>query len=159
DITTSLYTALYFACIDWNGNINLEKDGILYQFLVGGNGGITARGFYYDTKPTDFDEFDALVPKSLTDSFKTFEHSKYFRIYKSSSVSPREVAQDGLFLVRGDLNAKAEFGTGFKFRIPAEAKMHILKQLWRAGYTPERMVRGERGVKAKENLGSILGLK
>lgn len=129
DISSSIYTGLYFACISWDGYIDTKHDGILYLFLRGGVG-LTARGFYYDREPDDFDpEFDDVAPRVVTKSFYDWEHPDFFRIYKSSSASPREIAQDGWFLVRGDLENPPQFGQGFKFRIPAGAKERIARQL------------------------------
>ena len=159
DISSSIYTGLYFSCIDWNGEVDTTQDGILYLFLRGGTG-LTARGFYYDRKPDDFDpSFDDIAPKDIRKSFNNWEHPEYFRIYKSSSTSPREIAQDGWFLIRGDLNKPSQFGQGFKFRIPASAKLRIAKQLWLTGYTPERMVHGEKGIQARKRLGEILNMR
>lgn len=159
DISTSIYTGLYFSCISWDGNINSSKDGIIYVFLFGGHSAPQVRGIYYDTRPEDFDnEFDDLAPTDVTQSFINWEAPEYYRIYKSSSSSPREIAQDGWFLVRGSLNAPSKFGNGFKFRVPADAKKCIAKQLWLNGYTPERMVRGQKGKAARRQLQSILGI-
>lgn len=159
DISSSIYTGLYFSCIGWDGDINNDRDGLLYLFMSGGSSGLTARGFYYDKKTDEFDpDFDDIGPKDLRKSFRDWKHPEYFRIYKSST-SPREIAQDGWFLVRGDLNKPPQYGQGFKFRIPANAKMHIAKQLWLNGYTPERMVRGQRGIEARKKLGSTLGMR
>ena len=159
DISTSIYTGLYFACISWSGEIDTSRDGILYLFMAG-NSGMLARGIYYDVKPEGFDdEFDDLAPKNVTQSFNDWKHPEYIRIYKASSSSPREIAQDGWFLVRGELNKPPQYGQGFKFRIPANAKERIAKQLWLTGYTPERMVHGQKGTEARKKLGSILGLR
>ena len=160
DLSSSIYTALYFACVDWNGVIDDSVDGILYLFMRGGGtGGLIARGFYYDKKSDEFDpDFDELAPSDIAESFKDWCHAEYFRIYKSSSASPREVAQDGWFLVRGDLGDEPHFGQGFKFRIPAAAKSRIARQLWLTGYTPERMVRGPKGRDSREILKKYLGI-
>ena len=158
DISSSVYTGLYFACVGWDGLIDKEHDGILYSFMIG-NSGLTMRGFYYDEKPENFDnEMDNIAPKSIENSFKNWEHPEILRLYKSSSASDREIAQDGYFLVKGALKEGYGFGQGFKYRIPAEVKHKIAKELWLAGYTPERMVRGPKGQEAHRNLARILGL-
>jgi len=158
DISTSIFTGLYFACISWDGNLTSDNDGLLYLFLQG-NTGLIARGIYYDKKPDEFDsEFDDIAPKDLRKSFHDWKSPEYFRIYKSST-SPREIAQDGWFLARGDLTKPPQYGQGFKFRIPANAKLRIAKQLWLNGYTPERMVRGTKGIDARKRLGGILGIR
>lgn len=70
----------------------------------------------------------------------------------------RELAQDGVFLVQGDLGKDPEFGgtKQFKLCIPRWAKANIVEELWLAGYTPERIVRGEIGQKAKDKAESEL---
>lgn len=160
DISSSIYTGLYFACVDWKGIVDTNVDGILYLFLRGGGGGgLIARGYYFDKKTEEFDDsFDEMAPSDLTQSFRDWRHPEYFRIYKSSSASPREIAHDGWFLVRGDLEQEPHFGQGFKFRIPAEAKIRIAKQLWMTGYTPERMVRGPNGLNARQALRDYLSI-
>lgn len=159
DITTSIYTALYFACIDWNGEIDSSTDGLLY-FFTQGSSGMLIKGYYYDVFPSDFDnDYDDIAPSDVRKSFEDWEQTKYFRVYKSSFASPREIAQDGLFLVKGNLIEEPQFGQGFKFRIPANAKTDIAKQLWISGYTPERILRGTKGIESKINLSKILGIR
>jgi hypothetical protein len=158
DISSSIFAGLYFASVGWDGEIDTNHDGILYLFMRGT--GLTARGYYYDQRSPDFDvEIDELAPKNLKSSFVDWPHPEYFRIYKSSTSSPRELAQDGWFLVRGVLNPKPQFGQGFKFKVPAAAKAQIAKQLWISGYTPERMVRGQKGYDAKTRLAETLGMQ
>ena len=111
DISSSIFAGLYFASVGWDGEIDTNHDGILYLFMRGT--GLTARGYYYDQRSPDFDvEIDELAPKNLKSSFVDWPHPEYFRIYKSSTSSPRELAQDGWFLVRGVLNPKPQFGQG-----------------------------------------------
>jgi hypothetical protein len=64
----------------------------------------------------------------------------------------RELAQDGLFLVQGDFQPSPQFGgtESFKICIPHWAKARIIEELWLAGYTPERIVRGVMGKRAAE---------
>ena len=158
DISSSVYTGLYFACVGWNGVIDTEHDGILYSFMLGSLG-LTMRGFYYDQKPENFDdEMDNIAPESIENSFKDWEHPEVLRLYRSSSASDREIAQDGYFLVKGALKEGYGFGQGFKYRIPAEVKEKIAKELWLAGYTPERMIRGPKGLAAHKKLAKTLGV-
>jgi hypothetical protein len=158
DISSSVFTGLYFACVGWNGQIDTKLDGLLYSFMQG-NGGLTMRGFYFDEKPEDFDEeMDNIAPSSIEESFKNWVHPEIMRLYKSSSTSSREIAQDGYFLVKGSLKEGYGFGQGFKYRIPANVKHKIAKELWLAGYTPERMIRGPKGRVAHKALSKELGL-
>lgn len=159
DISSSILTALYFSVVSWNGEIDETRDGILYQFFVGSNG-MPIRGFYRDKRDEQYESGnDDRVPSDLRGSFLNWKHPEYFRIYKSFSSSPRELAQDGWFLVRGDLSKPSMFGQGFKFRIPACQKKHIAKQLWQAGYTPERIIHGKKGILAKEKIAKLLNVR
>lgn len=155
DITSSPFAGLYFACVSWDGNIASEKDGLVYSFYLGG--AMRVRGSYFDMIPDKYDEWDELPVENVKDSFKSWKSPEYWRIYQSSFGSPREIAQDGWFLLQGALTDKVGFGQGFKFRIPGEVKKEIAKELWLAGYTPSRMVRGPIGKEAHKNLGAALG--
>ena len=156
DITSSIYTGLYFASIGWKGEIDTDNDGILYSFMTPG---MTVRGFYYDTKPQAFnEEDDSIVPINVKDSFVDWVHPEILRIYISSSSIDRVVAQDGLFLTKGLLQEGYGFGQGFKFRIPGKCKTKIARELWLAGYTPRRIVRGVNGEIAYQSLKTKLGL-
>lgn len=158
DVSTSIFASLYFACVSWTGEINDDVDGLLYVFLRG-SGGLLVRGIYYEQQPEHFDEeFDDIAPASVHDSFRGWQHPSYFRIYHSSTMSGRELAQDGLFLVRGALAGEPNLGQGFKLRVPAEIKATIAKELWWAGYTPRRIVRGQRGEMSHLRLANTLGL-
>jgi len=158
DISTSIHAGLYFACISWDGEINTDIDGVLYV-LIGGNPGMTVRGYYHEVIPEVFDpEYDDVAPESVEDSFKDWEAPTVFRIYKSGTMSERELAQDGLFLVKGSFDEGPGFGQSFKFRVPAEAKQRIARELWRAGYTPRRIVRGPKGESGHVKLAKELGM-
>jgi hypothetical protein len=158
DVTTSVFAGLYFACVSWDGTINSEIDGLLYVFLRG-NGGLIARGCYYEHAPPNFDpEYDDVTPESILDSFKSWDHPEVTRIYRSSTMSERELAQDGLFFVKGSLDEGPGLGQGFKLRVPAEIKETVAKELWWAGYTPRRILRGPRGESAHRKLAGRLGM-
>lgn len=159
DLSTSIFTGLYFACIGWDGTIDSTNDGVLYVFLHG-NGGLAVRGYYYDEKPEGYDEeMDEVAPSSVEDSFKDWKYPDVLRIYRPVLRNNRELAQDGLFLVKGCLSEDLNLGQGFKFRVPAGAKTQIARELWRAGYTPERIVRGPKGRAGHLELSSNLGMQ
>ena len=160
DISTSVFTGLYFSCVGWDGTIDTTKDGLLYLFTIGNGLGLPVRRNYYDFKTSEFNsEYDDIAPNRVKKSFLNWNSPEYFRIYKSSAQSPREIAQDGWFLVRGKIDCDANFGQGFKFRIPATYKTEIAKQLWLNGYTPERMIHGQKGIDGRKKLGKILGIR
>lgn len=159
DISSSIFTGLYFGCVGWHGEIDEEIDGVLYV-LLSGNPGMLVGGNYYENKPDTYDaDYDIVAPESVQDSFKDWQSPDVFRIYRSGTMSQRELAQDGLFLVRSQLHGGPGFGQSFKMRVPASEKKEIAKELWRAGYTPRRMVRGRQGDISHEALRKELGMR
>lgn len=146
DITRSIFAGLHFACIDWDGTIDFDTDGLLY-ILFG-------HGRYYAYEPAGGfnDEISEFVPDNVADAFKSWRHPEYMHHFSSSQSSMRELAQDGLFLAQGDLGSEPVFaGRGqFKICIPRWAKARIIEELWFAGYTPQRIVRGEIGRQAAD---------
>ena len=144
DITSSIFAGLHFACIGWDGSIDFETDGLLYIFF--GHG----RYYRYEPDGSFDDEISEFVPKSISDSFKNWKHPEYVHHFASKQHSRRELAQDGFFLVQGDLSVAPVYGgtAQFKICIPWWAKRRIIEELWFAGYTPERIVRGQMGLEA-----------
>jgi hypothetical protein len=148
DVTSSIFAGLHFACVDWDGTIDFDTDGLLYVFFD--------HGRYYkyqDEKTGDFDDdVSEFVPDKITDLFKNWRHSKYIHHFTSAQYSMREFAQDGHFLVQGDLSVEPIFGGTAKFKlcVPHWAKARIIEELWFAGYTPERIVRGRKGKTAAQ---------
>ena len=122
--------------------IDSTMDGIVYCFV---DRGMPATWHHQI-------EADAQVESYFSD----WPNPEVMRIFAPASLTPRELAQDGLFLVKANLNETYGFGQGFKFRIPAELKEDIAKELWRAGYTPRRIVRGQIGLDAHQSLAQAL---
>ena len=149
DLTKSVFAGLYFACVGWDGSVDEGSDGLLYAFFDKSS---NWRGEYLEKAEGEVHEFDDIAPVEVSESFKDWQHPEYFRLYQTESSNPRELAQDGVFLVRGMAGVQTVPGQGFKFRIPAERKMMIVKELWFAGYTPSRMVRGQIGRDAEDSL-------
>lgn len=141
DFTRSIFAGLHFACIDWDGTVDFETDGLLYVLFDQG------RFYAYEQINGIDDDFSEFVPDNVTCSFKDWSHPEYMHHFNSAQSSMRELAQDGLFLVQGDLGSKPVFAgrAEFKFCIPRWAKARIIEELWLAGYTPEKIVRGEMG--------------
>lgn len=146
DITRSIFAGLHFACIDWDGTIDFDTDGLLYIFFDHG------RYYLYQPAGGFDDEISEFVPDNVVDAFKNWRFPEYLHHFSSSQRSMRELAQDGLFLVQGDLGIPPVIGgrAQFKVCIPGWAKARIIEELWFAGYTPERIVRGEIGRRAAE---------
>lgn len=146
DITRSIFAGLHFACIDWDGTIDFETDGLLYIFF--------GHGRHYAYKPTGGhdDEYSEFAPSNVIQSFKDWKCPNYMHHFSSFQSSMRELAQDGKFLVQGDLGLKPEYGGTHQFKIciPHWAKARIIEELWFTGFTPERIVRGKLGQIAEE---------
>ena len=155
DLTSSIFCALYFACADWNGNIDLNNDGALYLFpnqnwrravpdpdiIRGQNVG-----------PTD------LLQKTAESYFDVENHPDTVRFRKSIHRNDRLLAQDGFFLWQPIFNQALEIGQIFKFRIPAYRKTHLLRDLYSIGYTALRLVRGTIGADAHQNVCNSIGV-
>ena len=153
DVSTSVFAGLYFACVDWNGEIDETVDGRLYCFQ--------GRGAKRDYIPATHraalrsDEAHDLQPEH--DETKLFDlpYPEIYRVIYSPQRNERLLAQDGLFLL------PAQSGTGwgqnFELRIPASAKRTIATELWQAGYTPNRIVRGQSGEDAQSRVEQQLG--
>ena len=82
----------------------------------------------------------------------------YLHHYTSTQISLREVAQDGYFFVQSDLSLPFEIGAKgqFKICIPHWAKARLVQELWYAGYTPEKLIRGPKGKTAAQNANAQL---
>ena len=141
DFTRSIFAGLHFACIDWDGAVDFDTDGLLYVLFDQG------RHYAYQETGGFDDEIFEFVPDKVARAFKDWRRPEYMHHFNSSQSSMRELAQDGLFLVQGNLGSKPVFGgrAEFKFCIPRWAKARIIEELWLAGYTPEKIVRGEMG--------------
>jgi len=141
DITSSIFAGIHFACIDWNGNIDFDTDGVLYVFL--------GHGRHYLSQPTGTfdDEVSEFVPDYVENSFKDWRCPDYLHHYASTQSSLREIAQDGHFFVQSDLSLPFTIGAKgqYKICIPYWAKARLIQELWFAGFTPEKMVRGPKG--------------
>lgn len=154
DVTSSIFSGLHFACVDWDGTIDFDTDGLLYVFFDEG------RYYRYEEQRTGdfYDDVSEFVPNKITDSFKNWRHSNYIHHFASKHSSMRAFAQDGHFLVQGDISVEPVFGARatFKLCVPHWAKARVIEELWFAGYTPERIVRGRKGKtaaqQAKEHL-------
>lgn len=154
DITTSPFTALFFACADWDGAVD-DRDGAYYLFpdtrvwrrqsdevhiRKGSNVG-----------PTD------PVASTIEELFRVEKDP--IRIWRSPTRNERLLAQDGLFLWAPAFDEPYNVGQRFKFRVSAEAKKDILRELYSIGYTAERLVRGKKGVQAHERICAAIGIR
>lgn len=156
DLTSSVFAGLHFACIGWDGTIDEDADGLLYVFL-----GTRSWRFYSHprTGPPGWafeDEITEPIPDVLEEAFSGWGYPQIPRLYEFPLRNPRLVAQDGVFLIPGQAGKEQQHGEHFKLRVPGEAKRRIARELWIAGYTPERLVRGEKGREARARVEDLL---
>ncbi len=143
DVSSSIFTALYFSTINWegdeNGIISKDKDGVIYCFLGMG-------------------DFVCVESENKTRNEVLKEMKEYDTTYfvKPSANSERLIYQDGYFLSqykKDDGKMKSLGGNKLVyFIIPKEAKEQIAFELYAMGYTPNRVVRGEKGEEANKIL-------
>ena len=155
DITSSIFCALYFACVDWDGTINTDEDGCLY-FLWNNN-----------WRP-DKDSPNMIRGRihDFSDQ-KQYSTNKYFsiqgspdtlRFRESPDSNDRLVYQDGFFLWQPKFGEPLDIGQHHKFRIHKDSKMNILRELYSIGYTAKRIVRGKKGIESHKNICAQLGV-
>lgn len=143
DVTSSVFAALYFACISWDGVIDDGVDGRLYVFSPKG----ARRDYVPRPAWTRWDEAEQgmsldIQPDRIEEMFK-LKYPHVYRVVLSPDRNERMLAQDGLFILPAEPGTS--WGQHFEIRIPASTKLSIVAELWQAGYTPERIVRGSRG--------------
>ena len=155
DLTTSIFSALYFACCDWNGGIDTSIDGALYLFphepgrSASRNPDIV-RGV--NVGPTDLEMDTASTYFNIEDRVDTP------RFREARGRNDRLIAQDGFLFWQAKFDTPMELNQHFKFRVFREAKPNILRELYSIGYTAKRIVRGTPGADAHLSLCRALDL-
>lgn len=143
DLTSSIFTGLYFACVDWSGNIDSDVDGRLSIFL----GARSWRTFAASEDWERLENFDREIvderPDEVSDAYKGLEYPSIPRLVRDAGTNSRLMAQDGFFLL--PVSEEPSWGQHFEIRIPGHVKRKIARELWHAGYTPDRIVRGATG--------------
>lgn len=155
DLTTSIFSALYFACCDWNGDIDTSRDGALYFFpkkpgRAESDNPDTIRGI--NVGLTD------LAMNTASTYFNIENHVDTPRFRKARGRNDRLIAQDGYFFWQPKFDLPMELDQHFKFRVFREAKPGILRELYSIGYTARRIVRGPMGENAHASLCRALDL-
>lgn len=149
DITSSIFCALYFSCVDWDGSINTDEDGCLY-FLWNNN-------WRKDSEFPDIRNGQIIGPEDQ----KEYTIKKYFsvqdylgtiRFRESPHSNERLIYQDGFFLWQPSFSDPIDLGQHHKFRVHKNSKKEILRELYSIGYTAKRIVRGEIGNEAHLNI-------
>lgn len=156
DITSSIFCGLYFACAGWTGCVNEKQDGALY-FLPSPPG----RGEKVKPKRDkngDLQDFNDEEMTTAASYFNVETAVDTIRFRRARGRNPRLLAQDGYFLWQPRFAEELVVGQHFKFRVPGTAKARILRELYSAGYTAERIVRGKPARIAHGRLTAQLGL-
>ena len=138
DLTTSLTSALLFACVDWkSGLIDDTTDGIVYLWEEGRNGNV-----------------DNFLLKKLPDTADQF-----FTNYPDAPVyilnpphNERSKAQSGAFIWWPIFWEEPRFGDPYFLRVIAKAKTDIVRDLLSLGFGPKDAVRGIKGLQNEHSL-------
>jgi len=137
DLTSSIFSALYFACVSWDGKIDESTDGALYLIQDDGK---------WRHESSNSDEILDLKKNSAEEYFRVDGHKDILRFRESPVREQRIIAQDGYFIWQPKFDEPINLvGSWFKFRVYRGAKQDILRELYSIGYTAQRIVRGKRG--------------
>jgi hypothetical protein len=150
DVTTSIFSALYFACANWDGTVDESIDGALYLFAGRAWREETANAGPYDCEDP--------LRHSAGDYFNALAHPDSARFREDRGRNDRLIAQDGFFLWQPRFERPLEPGQFFKFRVCRSDKKRILCELYSTGYTARRIVRGNIGETAHKSLCKALDL-
>ncbi len=143
DITSSLYSALYFACAGWDGTVDETNDGKLYMFP-------TPPGRTETNTPDMFKEQVVGCEDRIETTMETYFNVKSsfdvprFRI--SPVMNNRALSQDGYFIWQRYFDKPINFvGVNiFPFRVHRDYKTSIIKELEAIGYTRDRILADNR---------------
>ena len=158
DLTSSPLCGLYFACIDWDGNIDESVDGALWVLSTPPGRRFADKD--YVSELDDYDpDFDDVAGETIHNYFCLDRHADVVRTVLSHHENQRSLAQDGYFIFSGRFNEPLQNWYGqkpFCFVVPGEFKKGIARELYRVGYTPRKIIRGPKGRLAHDRLTSIL---
>lgn len=152
DITTSLTSALLFACVDWSTGLiddgDGSNDGVIYFWPEGTIGNVD-------------DFLTKEMPKSSTNFFNDGTDAP--RIIVNPPHNERSKAQAGGFLWWPQFwkslpTCENYGGTTYHLRIPRAAKRDIVLDLLSMGIGPKEAVRGKKGLDNEVTLRKQLGL-
>lgn len=150
DVTSSLLSGLYFACVSKDGKIDRTEDGILYLFH---ERGMNARLMYKGAR----NDFEDDVPDTWDKMFD-YEHEGTPRLYIPYQLSESVKSQGGAFLWWPKFDAPYP-NPLFCLRISGHSKERIVRELLAYGVNPKFIMSYPRGADAQEALFKDLGLE
>jgi FRG domain len=141
DVTSSVFSALYFACTDWDGSIDKSVDGKLYFFPYQTGRGETDNPDLFRGEIIGTEDF---VQHKLKDYFTVTAAKKFPRFKVSPVRNDRALSQDGYFTWQPEFNQPLQLFQHFPFRIHRDFKQSILGELKSMGYTKDRILNEKR---------------
>lgn len=139
DITSSVFSGLYFACVNFDGSIDTNRDGKLTIFP-------TSKHW----RKQDEDPRTSVFGWTVSSLFSNKDHPTTPRFLQMRDRNERLIAQDGFFLWQPEFSKPLQVEETFDFKIPGTAKETIARELYSMGYTPQKMVRGDKGEDANQ---------
>ena len=146
DWTSSPLCGLYFGCVDWNGGVDESVDGGLYV-MMSGVGRMFASESYISQLQNHDEEIYDKAGSNVDEYFSILDHLKYPRTIITETENTRQLAQDGHFIFSPHFELPITEWAGrkpFFFVIPGECKKDILRELYSLGYTPKKILRGQK---------------
>lgn len=137
DITSSLYSALYFSCVDWDGTIDSSVDGKLYMFPYPPGRGET---YTPDRWKNQIIGPDDQIERTLENYFDIQGSEDIPRVRISPIINHRVLSQDGYFIWQPYFDQPLKTFQIFTFRIHRDFKAKIVKELNAFGYTKDRIL-------------------
>ncbi len=125
DVTSSLFCALFFACVNWDGTVDSSIDGKLYMFpYQPGRGEILSPKRFREHLIDDEDEDEKQY--TIDDYFNVEAHPNTPRFRVSPARNDRALSQDGFFVWQSFFDRPLKTYQIFPFRIHREYKHSIL---------------------------------
>jgi len=129
--------------------------------MMSGIGRMFASESYISQLPDFDEEFYDKAGSSVGDYFSLSQHLEYPRTVITETENTRQLAQDGHYIFSPNFELPITKWTGpapFFFVIPGECKKDILRELYSLGYTPKKILRGQKSINAQSRLKASLNI-
>lgn len=144
DITTSLTSALLFACVNWStGRVDDSTDGAIYFWAAGTNANV-----------------DDFMLRELPDTAEALfnDYPDAPRFILNPPHNERSKAQSGAFYWWPRFWEEPPYGGPHYLRVSADAKHSIVRDLLCMGFGPKDAVRGIQGLRNEQLLRTQVGM-